>query len=150
MANICSNNLWIAHKDVSKIELVLEAIERKELFATFVPVQEGESQSAIWGTKWDAYDLCLVAHELVDTNSFDNDSFVQVEFSTAWAPPIEFYQAMEQQGFIIIAHYSEPGMQFCGSYEDGNEYNYDTSEGLGDVPSEIIAMFGLDYDEDVE
>ena len=144
MANLCDNNAYIAHQDSFQIEAVLKAIEDKKLFTTFVPVKEGETQSSTWGTKWDAFDLYVA-----DSGIDGTDSFVQVSFNTAWAPPIEFYQAMENLGFTIVAHFSEPGMQFCGSFENGNEVNYDTSEGIGDVPCEIIAMFGLEQvDED--
>ena len=68
-----------------------------------------------WGTKWDP-DVFLINREDANNANFGFDS--------AWSPPIEFYQKLEEQGFIVEAYWYEPGMCFCGKWEEGCEDNY--------------------------
>lgn len=70
---------------------------------------------ANWGTKWDTD-----AH-----NSFYDGETLTLSFDTAWAPPIELYDYLIEQDFHILADYYEPGMQFAGIYEDGDDRSYE-------------------------
>jgi hypothetical protein len=38
---------------------------------------------------------------------------------------VGFYQKLEELGFIVEAYWFEPGMNFCGKWEDGASENYD-------------------------
>ena len=94
---------------------------------------------ANWGTKWD---LCEV------TVTRDSDNHVTLGFDTAWSPPIEAYAKLEELGFEIEAFYYEPGMAFCGSYQDGCEDTISIEECTHDwvkdnVPREVDEMFGI-------
>jgi hypothetical protein len=68
-----------------------------------------------WGTKWDP-DVFLINREDATNANFGFDS--------AWSPPIEFYQKLEELGFIVEAYWYEPGMNFCGKWEDGAADDY--------------------------
>jgi len=57
------------------------------------------------------------------------EGFVTITFLSAWSPPIEAYQKMEEQfGFRITSEYSEPGVGFRGTYKDGVEHTEDIPE----------------------
>jgi hypothetical protein len=86
-----------------------------------------------WGTKWDIIaDTC----ERVDENT------VHLSFDSAWSPPIDAYRKFEGQGFGVQAFYYEPGMAYCGIYEDGVdeciEYGGTTSETVREVIGERL------------
>ena len=93
---------------------------------------------ANWGTKWD---LC----ECTATRNDDNS--VTLTFDTAWAPPIDAYETLEGQGFEIEAFYYEPGMAFCGIYENGVADDYEipgsSDEAAKVIPRAIDEMFNI-------
>ena len=70
-----------------------------------------------------------------------------LSFNTAWSPPIGFYEKMTELGFDVTAFYLEEGMGFVGKYsnEDGDEeYTFDGSEDLEDIPDEVRTYWDLD------
>ena len=69
---------------------------------------------ANWGTKWD------VGAEGNETVDLDGNTF-GVGFCSAWSPPTSAYEKLAEMGFYIKAYYYEPGMGFCGRWEDGAE-----------------------------
>jgi hypothetical protein len=68
-------------------------------------------QVANWGTKWDP-DL----HDF----TFDIDCF-ECFFDSAWSPPIEFYNKLVEEGYLVTATYNEGGCDFIGWYDDGDD-----------------------------
>lgn len=68
-------------------------------------------QVANWGTKWDP--------EILNCE-FDGTT-MSVSFDSAWAPPIGFYEFLKEQGYEVMANYYEPGMDFGGFWEDGDD-----------------------------
>ncbi len=70
-----------------------------------------------WGTKWDIGDAPF-------TNSINNSTGVRalhLAFETAWSPPINIYEALKEQGYYVRAFYNEPGCDFAGEWENGND-----------------------------
>jgi hypothetical protein len=173
MPNWCNNSVTFTHEDPTQIERVVKAYNEERLFAEFVTcppelreetavgedfVKRDEERQAAnrekygfdswydwnlahWGTKWDA--------NPIDTfNDLPSGATsVCLSFDTAWSPPIEFYQNIEEQGFEIEAFYYEPGMAFCGVYEDGEDDQFDI-EGDSDwvekhIPRRIDEAFGI-------
>jgi hypothetical protein len=65
-----------------------------------------------WGTKWDA--TLLQASRKKDTAT--------LYFETAWAPPLEIYKVLEEEGFKVEATYVEQGMQYAGYYKKGKDF----------------------------
>jgi len=96
---------------------------------------------ANWGTKWDVgRDSATDNAATIEGNSFT------VRFDSAWAPPTMAYEKLEEMGYIIIAYYYEPGMEFCGKYAHGVDECYrvaDRTEEVDEVMgiSETIASW---------
>lgn len=101
-----------------------------------------------WGTKWDVSDEGL---EFVDND--DGTASIQGWFDSAWSPPIEAYQAFDEQmdNCYITASFYEPGMDFGGFYESegGEELFEDLSERLKQPTEEWderFTAFEAEYD----
>ena len=156
MPNWCNNTITITHPDPVKLEALAAAV-REGKFCNFIhPVPEDlhitagregsdddPKQIALeakeksnrekygyanwydfcvneWGTKWD-----VDAYEGEDVKV--EDGKLSFGFDSAWAPPINLYEKMFEQGYNLKAFYWEPGMCFCGKFDaDGDDY-YDYS-----------------------
>lgn len=175
MPNWCFNAARISHEDPQMIQRMVDAAEREQggVLQEFVPcpaeLLDPKSTSyggdnaadsdalrisnkekfgyeswydwniANWGTKWD---LCEVRVDRHDANN------ITLSFDTAWSPPIEAYGTLEEQGFVVEAYYYEPGMCFCGLYEDGQDNYIEIEETTYDwaskhIPRAIDEMFGI-------
>ncbi len=84
-----------------------------------------------WGTKWDTSQVYI---DSVNTDDPDY-STITLSFDTAWSPPIRFYEELFEQmnvdcedmgdpTFHIRATYYEPGCDFTGVWEDGDDRCY--------------------------
>jgi hypothetical protein len=78
-----------------------------------------------WGTKWD------VECDIVDVK----DNEITLYFDSAWAPPINAYEKLEDLGFTIDGYYYEPGMAYCGKYT--TEFGDDFFE-IGELRSDQV------------
>lgn len=151
MPNWCANSLHLAHDNPEMIERAVKAAGDGRLLSEFVPCPqalidtvEGWSADAAlqaeidakqeanmaeysytswynwcisnWGCKWDVD--CHAVNREDANNAF-------MAFDSAWSPPIEFYEQMEELGFIVEAYWYEPGMMFCGLREDGVTDDYE-------------------------
>lgn len=165
MPNWCNNVARISHENPQMIQRMIDAAE-SGILQEFVPcpaelmetnAQMGTTEQeqlnqqkygyaswydwniANWGTKWD---LCETQADRHDANN------ITLTFDTAWSPPIEAYGKLEELGFVIEAYYYEPGMCFCGIYEDGCENTITIEETTFDwakdnIPRNIDEMFGI-------
>ena len=166
MPNWCSNTLTIGHSDPAMIKRVEDAVTKGELLNEFVPVPEDLKITAgtmtedekvqaaknrekygyenwydycvnEWGTKWDVDAEVLMA----------TDTAIDLQFESAWSPPIGWYEKMVDLGFTIDAYYYEPGVGYCGHWYDGCDELYEigaTSDETRDtVPQDIDEMFGI-------
>ena len=109
-----------------------------------------------WGTKWDASDLEI--NDLYDNNP-DDIHHITLSFSTAWSPPIEFYETLiDQLGFEIEATYYEGGCGFCGRYVNGTNTEYtwnDLKSARQNIPVDLDEEYCItemleEYEEDEE
>jgi hypothetical protein len=153
MPNWCNNYLELQHEDPEMITRARKAFAEGKLLEEFVPVPsslhivagrvgddtdpkqiELEAQEAAnlekhgystwydycvneWGTKWD------VGGD--DYNSADDTdpNHTRMSFDSAWAPPIAAMEKFQDMGFKVKLVYWEPGMCFCGIFnEDGDDY----------------------------
>ena len=146
MPNWCSNVARISHENPQMIERMVGAAE-SGILTEFVPcpkeLLEGEGWYdwcvSNWGTKWDLSEVGIDRH---DANN------LTLTFDSAWSPPIEAYVKLEEQGFVIEAYYYEPGMMFCGTYEDGCENTIEIEEPTfewahDNLPKVLDEMFGI-------
>jgi hypothetical protein len=70
-----------------------------------------------WGTKWDIGADGEPAQDI--------PGGLMLSFDSAWAPPTNAYEQLEELGFSIRATYYEPGMCFAGIWENGNDDYYE-------------------------
>jgi hypothetical protein len=90
-----------------------------------------------WGTKWE------VNAEVIE----EGDGWIKFSFDSAWAPPIAAYEAAEEQGITVDAMYYEPGMNFCGRFEDGYDDMFEipatSQETRDEIPEDINEAFNV-------
>lgn len=153
MPNWNSNTLTLTHKFPSMIQRAAEALEADRFLQEFIPIPDPENSYDFccteWGTKWDVQDACIVSKE--------ENSLIAC-FDTAWSPPIEAYQKLEEMGFEITAYYYEGGCSFCGKYENGvdNYYNIEgdstwVEENIPkDIDEEMAISENMSYNEELE
>jgi len=163
MPNWCNNSVTFQHDDPAMIVRMKEAAAKGALLNEFVPVPEdlhiiagcvGDPQEQLaleakekaniekhgyanwydwcvneWGTKWDVE--CDIVS--VEANS------ITLYFDSAWAPPINAYAKMEEQGFRVDGYYYECGMCYCGKYttDFGDDY-YDFTDLRSDQVRDAI------------
>lgn len=167
MANWCDNNLLLIHDDPEMITRAVQGFNEGNFLNEFIPVPAMLNKTTSpnkenadgmrqqygytdwyrfcineWGTKWD------VESENIDAIDENN---IQVFFQSAWSPPVEAYRKLETIGFKIRAMYHEPGMAYCGIYEDTEDDYYDYSnmsaaETRDTIPQELDEMFNISED----
>ena len=148
MPNWCNNTLTLEHDDPAMITRAKEALDRGEFLQEFIPVPkeltetmagsygDGDKQAALeaqmksnvekfgysnwydycvgeWGTKWD------VGGD-GQTDIHPDGKTLFTTFDSAWSPPVNAYQKLEDLGFRVSAQFYEPGMSFAGEYSNGN------------------------------
>ena len=86
-----------------------------------------------WGTKWDIDPK----EGLEFTDNGDGTAQIAGWFESAWAPPIEAYNTFieDMDGCSLVADYHEPGMDFAGFYDNGDD---EYMEGLGEYCSSVV------------
>ena len=93
-------------------------------------------QTANWGTKWDV--SC-------DSVEIDDDGLgFSGTFESAWSPPMGVAEALVEQGYEVTLYYYEPGMGFCGKFEDGCDDYYEYS---GENSTTVRAAIGDELDD---
>ena len=127
------------------IERAVQSFQKEQFCNEFVPIPENEKENwyewciSNWGTKWD-----------VGSSQYGiergNANECKFSFDSAWSPPIQFYEKLEELGFTVKAMYYEPGMAYCGIYEDGFDDYYEygglDSAGVTDtIPQELDEYF---------
>lgn len=148
MPNWCNNDVLITG-DKEKIDAIFNFIESKKsdesqdatkLLEFLIPNPEGEWDYRWcidnWGTKWD---VDVHYHERIDENQ------ISLSFDSAWGPPIQAYNTLEELGYDVEAHYIEEGMCFIGQYIGGEDESYDYTDvaSLDDVPEELVEHWNL-------
>jgi len=86
-----------------------------------------------WGTKWDIDP----SEGLEFTDNGDGTAQISGWFESAWAPPIQAYDTFldDMDGCSLTADYHEPGMDFAGIYENGDDQYM---EGLGEWCEAVV------------
>lgn len=167
MPNWCNNGITLRHADPAMIDRVIKG--KEGLLMEFIPTPKAltetvagfmgedkraahEAQQAAniakygfkdwydwnvanWGTKWD---VTLDSIERVDPNT------VTASFESAWAPPINAYERLEELGFEVEAFYYEPGMCFVGKYADGCDDYYEYG---GESSATVREAIGAELDD---
>jgi hypothetical protein len=97
---------------------------------------------AKWGTKWEIGGNGDEAERDEDGLGFS------APFDSAWSPPIAVCEALVEQGFEVVLYYYEPGMGYCGKFEDGYDEYYEYSDENSKtvrtaIGSDLDDMFGI-------
>jgi len=172
MPNWCNNTLEITHSDPAMIERARSAFADGRLLDEFHPVpndlkivagrvgaDDDQAQKDLvaqeqanrakygyanwydwcvneWGTKWDVggngYEAQDIPNGLIMT------------FDSAWAPPVRAMEQLVDLGFDVRLMYYEPGMAFCGVWENNDDDYYEIG---GMSSSAIAAMLPAELDE---
>jgi hypothetical protein len=116
------------------------AYNRGETCNEFIPVPEDIGDGwwdfcvNNWGTKWD-----IGANpEQYGLKATRVGNQISCSFDSAWAPPLGLYEKLVELGYNVKATYWEPGMAFCGIWDNGAD-NY-IDYGNVDKPEEAIPV----------
>lgn len=157
MPNWCNNSIMIqgstdtiktlwdeANRDGSGLLNAMKPMP-KELEDTTSPTPEDSNQPKIdghdnwyswrvenWGCKWD-----VDSEGLEYTDNGDGTASISGWFESPWAPPIEAYNTFveDMDGCSLVADYHEPGMDFAGFYDNGDD---EYMEGLGEYCEQVV------------
>lgn len=176
MPNWCSNHIAVRGTNQAEIKRLADAFDAGELCQAVIPCPEDlqitagslghntpeqldleakersnlekygvknwyDFQTSRWGTKWDI--------SIADVCERDDDGLgFSGCFDTAWSPPIGVAEALIEQGFEVTLYYYEPGMAFCGKFEDGYDDSYslegENSQSVrANIGDELDDMFGI-------
>jgi hypothetical protein len=172
MPNWCSNHITVRGTNSAEIKRLADAFDNGEFCGTVVPMPEelnitsgrlgdGEEQRELerktaenlekhgfanwydfnvakWGTKWEIGGNGDQAERDEDGLGFS------APFDSAWSPPIAVCEALVEQGFEVVLYYYEPGMGYCGKFEDGCDEYYEYS---GENSNTVRAAIGSDLDD---
>jgi hypothetical protein len=146
MPNWCTNEVTI-YADEEIITKIAAAAENDHFLKFAKDYDEVDCDSFVetYGTKWEP--------SIDSINCGNGNGWITLNFLSAWAPPIEAYDLiMAMEGVDSIeATYIEEGMDFCGTYYDGEDTELSISElctkyeddpnSLTDVEADVFAMF---------
>lgn len=148
MPNWTYNTVTLSHDDPAMIVRAKNAFKRGEFFNEFIPIPEDQEESwYMWnienyGTKWD------VGGENEDCEEVD-DNTLQLNFNSAWSPPIAGFRGLTDLGFDLTVSYIEEGEAFVGEYTSDNDNDhYDIEERtaewvIDNIPSHLDERYGI-------
>jgi hypothetical protein len=151
MPNWCSNSLKLTattdnnRKLLDELEKQFNSSDKAVIFDMIKPTPldllEGNGwydwRIKNWGTKWDATILSATRKKNIAT----------LWFETAWAPPIEIYKVLEEEGFKVEATYVEQGMSYAGYYKKGVDFTDDKVQFLQNLYDEETDTFNEDQSD---
>jgi len=172
MPNWCSNHITVRGTDPVAIKRLADAFDNGEFCGAVVPMPEElnitsgrlgdgaeqrelEAKSAAnlekhgyanwydfnvakWGTKWE------IGGDGNEAERDEDGLGFSAPFDSAWSPPIAVCEALVEQGFEVVLYYYEPGMGYCGKFEDGSDDYYEYS---GENSNTVRAAIGSDLDD---
>jgi hypothetical protein len=145
MPNWCLNKLTIEHSDSSMVDRFEKAYNLGKTCNEFIPMPEDIGDGwwdfcvNNWGTKWDfGADIGTDHEERYGLKATRVDNQISCSFDSAWSPPIGLYEKLVELGYDVKASYFEPGMAFCGIYDNGVD-NY-IEYGRSNNPQEAIPV----------
>jgi len=129
MPNWCLNNLTVEHDDPAMVDRFESAYNAGKTCNEFIPVPEDIGDGwwdfcvNNWGTKWDIG----ADPEQYGLKATRVGNQVSTTFDSAWAPPLGLYEELVRLGYNVRACYWEPGLAFCGLYDNGVDNYVDYS-----------------------
>lgn len=82
-----------------------------------------------WSTKWEVCEFYGVDRQDLAENN-EGESMISFSFSSAWSPPIGAYEHFleKNEECTLKAHYYEPGCDFFGIWDNGDDRCYAPSD----------------------
>jgi hypothetical protein len=164
MPNWCMNSLTIEHEDRAKVMEFVHAYKEGKVCNHYLPVPRNGNGELItdesspnywytwcirnWGTKWDIGSDNNEVHGLHPTVVGNQATMT---FDSAWSPPVGLYEKLVELGFKVEATYFEPGMAFCGVFQDGED-DYIEYQSKDMIPKRIWDDYNLSefFEDEVE
>ena len=150
MPNHTDNRVILSHDDSQMIDDIYNVMntEGTELCHHLIPEprdDENEPTSGWyewrldnWGTKWDVYETHCTR---IDANTLN------LNFYTAWSPPIPVFDKLVDMGFEINARYLDEGWGYIGEYTGGFAHKMESGDWhTTDVESVVTEYPELDYE----
>ena len=137
------NKLTVSHANPDMVDRFENAYNLGKTCNEFLPLPEGEDwyswQINNWGTKWDiGADIGTEKEERYGLKATRVDNEVCCSFDSAWSPPLGLYEKLVELGYDVKATYWEPGMAFCGIWDNGDDNYIEYSS--SDNPEETIPV----------
>jgi hypothetical protein len=150
MPNHTDNRVILSHADSQMIDDIYNVMntEGTELCHHLIPEprdDENEPTSGWydwrldnWGTKWDVYETHCTR---IDANTLN------LNFYTAWSPPMPVYDKLVDMGFEVTARYLDEGWGYIGEYTGGFAHKMESGDWYTtDVESVVTEYPELDYE----
>ena len=144
MPNHTDNRVILSHADSQKIDDIYNVMNTDDasLLQHIIPMNEAlldggdwyEWRLDNWGTKWDIYETHCTR---IDANT------LQLNFLTAWSPPIPVYDKLTDMGFEVNARYLDEGWMYVGEYTDEGGWFTEDFDTLADVRLDLDDEFGI-------
>lgn len=127
MTYYCENYLSVkGNKEI--IKKIKQAVEKKKLFETFIPIPKGVYKTnwcvENWGIRYPESDGVIISSKFCKEDESLDNNFLKVKFKTDKAPPIEFYKALQKKVKSLKAYYGEPYLLYYGIYDNLYEVTF--------------------------
>lgn len=168
MPNVCYNSLTLNHNDISYLQeigeqLCLSINIDNDVNFNYDDCDTYNNYKTV-KTFFDVLckhnyhlDIEEVRPMISQINVNKSNYEVNIIFDTAWSPPIEFYNHLKQNKWIVNAVYHIPEDESCGRFTNKHgdeyyEYSSDDKTTYCDIPEEILDFTCLleDDEEDNE
>lgn len=144
MPNYCDYIATFKHQDPETLRRAMDAFNREALLREFLPCpsdidgfEREDWCTEHWGTKWDVRVDGWSAGRYECGILEEGPDWFRCAFLTAWGPPFEAYDALQQLGFEIEAtDVVVDGMDWSGTYKNG------VSNEQHGIADEILTLFG--------
>ena len=150
MPNWCMNKLTVSHANPDMVDRFEKAYNLGKVCNEFLPkpsnLGDGWYDWCIsnWGTKWDiGADIGTDKEERYGLKATRVDNEVCCSFDSAWSPPLGLYDKLVELGYDVKASYWEPGMAFCGIWDNGAD-NYCEYQTKDMIPVALWNEFGME------
>ena len=150
MPNWCMNKLTVEHDNPAMLNRFVQAYNKGTVCNEFVPKPKDIGDDwydwcvSHWGTKWDVgADIGTEKEERYGLRATVVGNQANCSFDSAWAPPIGLYEELEDLGYNVKASYWEPGMAFCGIWDNGFD-NYIEYQSKDTIPVALWNDFGME------
>ena len=149
MPNWCMNNITIEHDDPAMVDRFERAYNSSKTCEEFLPMPEDTGDDWYnwnvnnWGTKWDIG----AQREQYGLKATRVGNQISAGFDSAWSPPVGLYEKLVELGYNVRATYWEPGMAFCGIWDNGYD-NYIDYGGIDNPEDSIPVALWNEYHMD--